>query len=60
WRMAPRKLSDADKSEIVDLYRQPGQTTSTLAEQFSRGHTPMCFTGLTGRKILNAFRILPW
>lgn len=32
--MAPRKLSDADKSEIVDLYRQPGQTTSTLAEQF--------------------------
>ena len=32
--MAPRKLSDADKSEMVDLYRQPGQTTSTLAEQF--------------------------
>lgn len=32
--MAPRKLSDSDKSEIVDLYKQPGQTTSTLAEQF--------------------------
>lgn len=32
--MAPRKLSDSDKSEIVDLYRQPGQTTSTLAEQY--------------------------
>ncbi|MEL7052789.1 MAG: hypothetical protein AAFV85_14945 [Cyanobacteria bacterium J06634_6] len=33
-RMAPRKLSDSDKTEIVDLYRQPGQTTSTLAEQY--------------------------
>lgn len=32
--MAPRKLSDSDKSEIVDLYREPGQTTSTLAEQY--------------------------
>ncbi|MBE9063968.1 hypothetical protein [cf. Phormidesmis sp. LEGE 11477] len=32
--MAPRKLSDSDKSDIVDLYKQPGQTTSTLAEQF--------------------------
>ncbi|MEM6449258.1 MAG: helix-turn-helix domain-containing protein [Cyanobacteria bacterium P01_D01_bin.105] len=32
--MAPRKLSDADKSTIVDLYKQPGQTTSTLAEQY--------------------------
>lgn len=32
--MAPRKLSDSDKSEIVDRYREPGQTTSTLAEQY--------------------------
>ncbi|MGB3790440.1 MAG: hypothetical protein WA949_20700 [Phormidesmis sp.] len=32
--MAPRKLSDSDKSDIVDLYKQPEQTTSTLAEQF--------------------------
>jgi transposase-like protein len=32
--MAPRKLSDSDKHDIVDLYRQPGQTSSTLAEQF--------------------------
>jgi len=32
--MAPRKLSDSDKENIVELYRQPGQTTSTLAEQY--------------------------
>lgn len=32
--MAPRKLSDSDKTEIIDLYRQPGETTSTLAERF--------------------------
>ena len=32
--MAPRKLSDSDKGEIIDLYKQPGQTTTTLAEQF--------------------------
>ena len=32
--MAPRKLSDSDKSELIDLYKQPGQTTTTLAEQF--------------------------
>ncbi|MEL6468559.1 MAG: helix-turn-helix domain-containing protein [Cyanobacteria bacterium J06623_4] len=32
--MAPRKLSDSDKSEIIDLYREPGETTSTLAERF--------------------------
>lgn len=32
--MAPRKLSDSDKSDIIELYRQPGQTTSTLAEQY--------------------------
>ncbi|MEL7354778.1 MAG: transposase [Cyanobacteria bacterium P01_A01_bin.116] len=32
--MAPRKLSDADKSEIIDLYKQSDQTTSTLAGQY--------------------------
>lgn len=32
--MAPRKLSDADKQGILDLYRQPGETTSTLAERY--------------------------
>ena len=32
--MAPRKLSDSDKSELIDLYKQPGQTTTTLAEHF--------------------------
>ena len=33
--MAPRRLSDSEKESIVELYRQPGQTTSTLAEEFS-------------------------
>ena len=32
--MAPRKLSDSDKSALIDLYKQPGQTTTTLAEKF--------------------------
>jgi hypothetical protein len=32
--MALRKLSDSDKSDIIELYRQPNQTTSTLAEQY--------------------------
>ncbi len=32
--MAPRKLSDSDKGDIIELYKQPGQTTSTLAEQY--------------------------
>lgn len=32
--MAPRKLSDTDKGDIIELYRQPNQTTSTLAEQY--------------------------
>ena len=32
--MAPRKLSDSDKGTIVELYKQPGQTTTTLAEQY--------------------------
>lgn len=32
--MAPRKLSDSDKQEITQIYCQPGETTSTLAERF--------------------------
>ncbi|MBD0267243.1 MAG: hypothetical protein ICV77_03005 [Cyanobacteria bacterium Co-bin8] len=33
--MAPSKLSDADKQTILELYRQPEETTSTLAERYS-------------------------
>lgn len=32
--MASSKLSDADKQIILDLYRQPEETTSTLAERY--------------------------
>ncbi|HEY9737850.1 MAG TPA: hypothetical protein V6D06_16275 [Trichocoleus sp.] len=32
--MAPSKLSDADKQTILELYRQPEETTSTLAERY--------------------------
>ena len=32
--MSPRKLSDADKSDILQLYRQQSQTTSTLANRY--------------------------
>ena len=32
--MAPKKLSEADKQEIVELYRQPGETTTTLADRY--------------------------
>lgn len=32
--MTVKKLSDADKSEILDLYRKTGETTSTLAERY--------------------------
>ncbi len=32
--MAPRKLSDLDKSNIIELYKQIDQTTSTLADQY--------------------------
>lgn len=32
--MASRKLTDADKQAILELYRQPGETTSTLAERY--------------------------
>ncbi len=33
--MSPRKLSDSDKREILDLYRHPEETTSTLATRYS-------------------------
>jgi len=33
--MAPKKLTDADKQAILALYRQPEETTSTLAERYS-------------------------
>lgn len=32
--MAPKRLSDHEKNEIVDLYRQPEETTSTLASRY--------------------------
>jgi len=32
--MTPRKLSDVDKQQILELYRQPGETTSTLASRY--------------------------
>ena len=32
--MAPSKLSDADKQDIIALYKNPGETTSTLAERY--------------------------
>ncbi|AFZ30335.1 hypothetical protein Glo7428_1781 [Gloeocapsa sp. PCC 7428] len=32
--MTVKKLSDADKSEILKLYRETGETTSTLAERY--------------------------
>lgn len=32
--MTVKKLTDSDKSEILDLYRTTGETTSTLAERY--------------------------
>ncbi|MDV3350443.1 transposase [Leptolyngbyaceae cyanobacterium CCMR0082] len=32
--MAPRKLSDADKQDVIEIYRQPGETTSTIAKRY--------------------------
>lgn len=32
--MSPRKLSDADKNDILNLYRHPEETTSTLAVRY--------------------------
>ena len=37
--MTPRKLSDSDKKQIVELYRQPGETTLTLANQYGVSNT---------------------
>ena len=33
--MTASKLSDSDKQDILKLYRQPGETTSTLASRYS-------------------------
>ncbi len=33
--MTSRKLTDADKTEILNLYRQPGETTLTLANRYN-------------------------
>ncbi len=32
--MTSRKLSDSDKQEMLQIYRQPGETTSTLASRY--------------------------
>lgn len=32
--MAPSKLSESDKKEILELYRQPGETTANIACRF--------------------------
>ena len=32
--MALRKLSDADKRDVIEIYRQPGETTSTIAKRY--------------------------
>ncbi len=32
--MSPKKITDADKLEIVDLYRQSGETTTSLALRY--------------------------
>lgn len=32
--MAPTKLTEADKTSILSMYRQPQETTSTLAERY--------------------------
>ncbi|MGP1384114.1 MAG: hypothetical protein ACTS2F_11180 [Thainema sp.] len=32
--MAPKKLSDSEKQDIVSLYREPAETTTTLSERF--------------------------
>ncbi|KOR36064.1 MULTISPECIES: hypothetical protein [Planktothricoides] len=32
--MSSRKLSDSDKCDIIELYRQPGETTLTLASRY--------------------------
>lgn len=37
--MAPSKLSESDKRDILDLYRQVGETTSTLASRYGVSNT---------------------
>jgi transposase-like protein len=37
--MSSRRLTDSDKQKIVELYRQPGHTTLTLAEQYGVSNT---------------------
>lgn len=37
--MTPSKLSDSDKRQIVELYRQLGETTLTLANQYGVSNT---------------------
>lgn len=37
--MVPKKLSDSDKKEILNLYRQPEETTSTLANRYGVSNT---------------------
>jgi transposase-like protein len=32
--MSPKKITDADKLEIIDLYRQSGDTTASLASRY--------------------------
>ncbi len=39
YGMTPRKLSDSDKNHIVELYRQPRETTLTLANQYGVSNT---------------------
>jgi hypothetical protein len=39
YGMTSRKLSDSDKNHIVELYRQPGETTLTLANQYGVSNT---------------------
>lgn len=37
--MSSRRLTDSDKQDIVELYRQPGHTTLTLAEHYGVSNT---------------------
>ncbi len=37
--MTPRKLSESDKQDILNLYQQPGETTSTLADRYGVSNT---------------------
>jgi transposase-like protein len=37
--MTTTRLTDSDKRQIVELYRQPGETTLTLAERYSVSNT---------------------